>query len=553
MFNQDFFPTPPNLISKLLDKISWNKVTTVLEPSAGKGDLVDEIVERILNNQYTINKYTTESEVEKKRDKVKKKIDCIELDNNLKYILTAKGYKVIHNDFLTYNGMKRYSTIIANFPFSSGDKHLTQALNLIENNSGQLVCLINANTLRNAYTNSRKTLLQKLEDLNAKIEYLENEFTNAERKTGVTVALISVIVDKPLERESIIIENLKQKERYRKEIHNEQNSIVDGDFIIGIIQQYDFEIKAGIELINEYNKIKPLMLKTFNHNKNESILRLSINEYNALRDNYEPFRTEMINDYIKCVRHKYWDALFNSKEFTSMLTTNLKNDLINKIQELEDYDFSFYNIKEIQMQMNNNIIKGVEDTILDLFEEFSNKHSYEDFSKNIHLFNGWKSNSCWKINKRIVTTINGYYDMSHSWGSYDPIRIISKITDIEKAFNYLDGGKTEKIDLRQVLEVAKKDKITTNIDTKFFKLTFYKKGTCHILFKNEELLKKFNLFGCMKKGFLPPSYGKAKYEDMTKEEKSVIDNFEGKEEYNKVMKNLDYYIYNPSNVLMIEG
>jgi hypothetical protein len=39
---------------------------------------------------------------------------------------------------------------------------------------------------------------------------------------------------------------------------------------------------------------------------------------------------------------------------------------------------------------------------------------------------------------------------------------------------------------------------------------------------------------------------------MTKEEQEVINEFQGKEEYNKVMQNKDYYIYNPSNVLMLE-
>jgi hypothetical protein len=39
---------------------------------------------------------------------------------------------------------------------------------------------------------------------------------------------------------------------------------------------------------------------------------------------------------------------------------------------------------------------------------------------------------------------------------------------------------------------------------------------------------------------------------MTKEEQTIINEFEGKEEYNKTMKNLQYYIYNSSGVLMFE-
>ena len=54
---------------------------------------------------------------------------------------------------------------------------------------------------------------------------------------------------------------------------------------------------------------------------------------------------------------------------------------------------------------------------------------------------------------------------------------------------------------------------TENIDTKFFTVTFYKKGTCHLVFKDMELLKKFNLYAGRKLNFLPGDYGKKAYED----------------------------------------
>lgn len=38
---------------------------------------------------------------------------------------------------------------------------------------------------------------------------------------------------------------------------------------------------------------------------------------------------------------------------------------------------------------------------------------------------------------------------------------------------------------------------------------------------------------------------------MTKEEKTVIDEFEGEQSYNKVMNNRKYYITDTSNLLML--
>jgi hypothetical protein len=50
---------------------------------------------------------------------------------------------------------------------------------------------------------------------------------------------------------------------------------------------------------------------------------------------------------------------------------------------------------------------------------------------------------------------------------------------------------------------------------------------------------------------LPPSYGKTKYTDMNEQEKEVIDQFEGKESYNKVMMNKDYYILKTEELLRL--
>src|SRR5699024_605063 len=50
--------------------------------------------------------------------------------------------------------------------------------------------IINKQTLANAYSNDRQTLLSKLDEYNADIEYVSEAFTEAERKTDVEVALI---------------------------------------------------------------------------------------------------------------------------------------------------------------------------------------------------------------------------------------------------------------------------------------------------------------------------------------------------------------------------
>ena len=40
MFGIQFYPTPESLVDKMINKVDWNNVTSILEPSAGKGDIL---------------------------------------------------------------------------------------------------------------------------------------------------------------------------------------------------------------------------------------------------------------------------------------------------------------------------------------------------------------------------------------------------------------------------------------------------------------------------------------------------------------------------------
>lgn len=528
---KDFYPTPQRLIEKMLDKVEFEKIRTVLEPSAGKGNIIDAVISKTKSISRGFYR-------ERKCD-----IDCIEINPDLQMILKGKNLRVVHNDFLTFQTYKKYSLIVMNPPFSEGDKHLLKAIEM-QQQGGQIVCLLNSETIKNPFSNTRKDLVRKLDEYNAEIEYIQDAFKDAENKTGVEIALIYINIPNS-NRESIILNNLKKEEQYRTE-QKEQSNIVEADFIERIIKQYNFEIKAGLNLISEYKNIQPLVLKSFKDDfyKKDSIIQLKV-------DNRHSNENDILeNQYIKDVRYKYWETLFSSKEFNSLLTSNLRQDYMNKINELAEYDFSYYNIKQIQLELSKHMSKGVEDTILTLFEEFSYKYYWYETSKNIHYFNGWKSNSCYKINKKVIIPLDAFNGLCGEFNCtrYD---VPNKLSDIEKVFNYLDGNLTKEISLQNALEEAEKNSITRNISTKYFNINFYKKGTCHLTFKNEELLKKFNIFGCSRKGWLPPSYGKKKYTDMSKEEKQVINEFEGKEEYQKILNNKKYYIFNSSKVLQI--
>lgn len=540
--NADFYPTPEALAEYMVSMADLRRVRFVLEPSAGKGDLVKALKNKMEYVEY--NSYT-----EKHGRDVD--VDCIEKDGNLRSLLKGAGSRVIHNDFLTFDTLKKYDLILMNPPFSEGDKHLLKALEMMKN-GGQIVCLLNAETLKNPYSNSRKELVQKLEQLAAKIEYREGAFTAAERQTTVEVAII--YVDIPArEPVSLILDSLEKAPEAGITDFTADKEITFYELLKRMVYQFNLEAKVGIKLINEYCHLQPYLmnrLDTSNENYAHPIfeLRFDGKEYETGR------AVNMINMFLKKTRYKYWYALGSNPEFRNRLTSNLADMYYKKLQELADYDFTLYNIEEINKELQSQMTAAVEDTILALFDELSDKYSwYPECQKNIHYYNGWRTNIAHMVNKKVILplpTTNYFNEID-----VDNYRAANKLNDIEKTMDYLNDGKVGAyMDIYTILGRADRNGETRNIDSKYFTITFYKKGTVHLTFKYPELLKKFNIFGSRKKAWLPPCYGKKHYDEMTQEEKQVVDEFDGSAlKYENTLADKDYYLRGAGNLITIAG
>ena len=68
---KEFYPTPEELVNKMLDGVNLNYVKTVLEPSAGKGDIVQGLKSHA--------KYQNLD------------IDCVEINKDLRNCLKGAG------------------------------------------------------------------------------------------------------------------------------------------------------------------------------------------------------------------------------------------------------------------------------------------------------------------------------------------------------------------------------------------------------------------------------------------------------------------------------
>ncbi len=522
----DYYPTPDTLLNRITAGLDWEKVEYVLEPSAGKGNIA-EYVKREIDNRCRYGW----------GDRRRPDIDCVEIEPELRSILIGKGFRVIHDDFLTLHTYKHYDLVIMNPPFSNGAGHLLKALEVQSVSGGAIICILNAETIRNLCTNERNLLWRKLSGLGAQIEFIEGAFSKAENPTDVEIAVVKVTVPEP-ERHSVLFDTLREKKYEELKRDREFQELAPADIVEAYVAQYNREIEWGLRLWDEFLELKAGAMDE------TTTLDIGINERgHGSTDDFT------INRYVRSIRRKYWDKFFKSPNITRRMTSNLQNEYLSQVNEFVNYDFSYWNVKTVMIDITKNLTKGVEDCIIELFDELSAVHAWEPGTKNnIHYYDGWATNKSWYVNRKVILTC------IHAFSDYDgrleiDYRVRQKLADIEKALNYLDSGETEGHDLYLWLEEAAKTQQSRNIRLKYFNVTFYKKGTCHLEFTNERLLKKLNIFGSQRKGWLPSGYGRKHYKDMTREEQHVIDSFEGPMEYEQTVSEAQYYLFDAARAI----
>lgn len=171
-----FFPTPRPVIDRMIEYADLQPGMSVLEPSAGKGDIADAVKEACPNC----------------------KLYLVEVNYNLIKLLENKGYfGVGFQDFMTWDLGIQFDRVLMNPPFENNQdvKHIQHAFDLLKP-GGRLVAIAGEHCFfgqESACSNFRSWL----EENYAQIEKLESgTFTGKEafRQTGVASRLI--VLDK---------------------------------------------------------------------------------------------------------------------------------------------------------------------------------------------------------------------------------------------------------------------------------------------------------------------------------------------------------------------
>ena len=188
-----FFPTPKDLIERLIEQAEIDAGQTVLEPSAGKGDILDVLKEKF-------------------GDSIG--LSAIEINASLREILSLKGFPPIATDFLAFkpdpDGL--FDRVIMNPPFENGldIDHVLKAFACLAP-SGRLVAIMGEGVF---FRNFRKEqafrdfLTTKGADIS---EPIKEAFKNGFNSTAITVRIVTIDreSEKQLPKQSPSVEELE--------------------------------------------------------------------------------------------------------------------------------------------------------------------------------------------------------------------------------------------------------------------------------------------------------------------------------------------------------
>jgi len=531
MFDKDFYPTPDKLITLMLNKVNIFQVNTVLEPSAGKGNILDFLSDSDKMGQVTWSNHKGLSEVRRNwRGNAfdSKDLCAIELIPDLQATLRGKDYTVIDSDYLSYTGSEHFDLIIANYPFSDGHLHLIKSIETTF--SGQIVCLLNAETIKNPYTNDRKRLIDLLEKNNADIEYIQDAFISAERKTGVEIALIYMNIKKTIETD--LFEDMSEESETVNNIDQEEkNDLVSHDQVVALLQRYD-AIKT-----NHEQQIFSFYKSYCYSSKYLSIdLKSSVETTKTHGNNLTSEMKYLLNKFYKQLKQDFWLEVLKIDDVYRYITTPVIEDLRASKDKYLSMEFTLPNIRQFIMNLSKNFPNMIQQSIEHVFDKMTEhalREGYwktEEYEKSIHYYNAWKTNSGYKINKKVIQPFYCY--RSGYFGDYSIGEKQSNfLRDLEVVCDYFTSEADKESNIVELCKIALKDGNNRNIMTRHFKISVFKKGTIHLTFNNQDTLRQLNIAAAKHRGWLPYSYGSQNYNDLAEEQKDVVELFESKKEY----------------------
>jgi hypothetical protein len=485
-----FYPTGKALAARAFAKFQ-RPVLRLLEPSAGHGDLLQPTGDVDTRDRWSYSRRIVACD----------KIDCIEINLAHHPLLKSHGFRVVGHDFLKYDGATIYSHVLMNPPFAEGAEHVLHAWELLY--SGELVAIINAETLRNACTKKRELLREIVARHSASPpEFLTEAFMepDTQRKTAVEIALIHL--GKVGDFKADFLDGLARDTApaaSAAELGARSEVLVPERWVQNQV----------IALRHATTALRESAIADVRSGYYAAMLGNSLTDYDKPNDPAARAASaaEIINDGYAKLKECAWTSVLRSADVTRRLSSVAQKRVEAEFATICHLEFTVENVYaflggliakqgDIQLEM-----------LCDIFDTFTRYHH-----ENRIYYQGWKSNSRHRTcgmalrASRIVLPAcrRDAYDYAQSL-SWDDAQMFS---DFDKVFALLDGGKPHEATFGLVKLFNDQWQHLRNggrAQSDYFDARFYPKaGTFHIFPRDKRLVDRLNRLVGKQRAWLPP-------------------------------------------------
>lgn len=511
LFDKEFFPTPKEIIIRMAAPYA-DRLTTacILEPSAGSGAILDTLLEGI---PMTITMKDGRAYTIEQKPK-KEKIWCVERNPELQLLLQKKGYRLVADDFLDYQPDIRYDLILMNPCFSKGDQHLLHAWDILR--SGDIACLLNAETVRNPYTATRKQLAAIIK-ANGSVEDLGKCFRTADNPTDVDVVLVRLHKEARDDAFTLDLSDFAEETAPDfGELASSGNAVMQSNRLDAFLRAWDMTKSAAITYIKAREALQ-LYLSAFINAKDFRMTNIVAELDKHLDETLSLSKTgnerhikEGYNHFVTSAKREAWNMIFNQIGLGKYMTTGLREKLSAYQEAQSSFALTKENIMKLFSYIMTNIGTIMDNAVVEVYDMFT-----RFYKENTSWKEGWKTNKQFRCNRKVVLpgiAYCGFEPQKYGYSEYFSAgyRQTCTLDDIDKAMCWLSGrsfdtltgtvsvpgqGDTpcpENSTLEQTLRRIRVGDQDWH-ESAFFRIRAFKKGTVHIEFKDESLWARFNV------------------------------------------------------------
>ena len=450
---EQFYSTPRYLAHRMAMLIPVT-AKSVLEPSAGKGSLIKAVKDRISGSVHYC-------EIDEERNKMIK--------------TTLHAHKV-GGDFLKMESDRAFDGVIMNPPFNRAEDHFLKAYDHLQE-GGKMVCLVSKETLEGK---SKKEVLMMdiINKHHGEVDLIQGAFAQkrpeCSKKSQVSCYLIHFTKGVKTQNNQGLHEGLT-------DVKNEV-ALLDQSTEEKRLKAYNF-IETLVENFERSKQQYETCVEAFHNLEKCAPVKYDSNFYPTLG------KGEFINE----LRSQCWTEIFKSTKIANYMTTAMRKSFDEMQNGTSVKEFTVENIQALLrnlMLSMEGITKEAVKTVFDLFTQYHKENR-------AHI-EGWKTNSAWKVNRKII--LPGMLDapFMKSYPNHVSSRGENKLQDIEKALCLMTGTTFDKItnshnsSVKTALGYLAEDDFGVWHDTYFFKVKVFKKQTMHLHFKSNEVWEQFN-------------------------------------------------------------